>query len=311
MKDTGGVPRDYNRVRNGFRGDWKESEPMRLHTSWRIGGPADVFAVPVDVADLALLIRNCQDNGTPWLVVGGGSNLLVADRGIRGVVIYLGSKFGQKELAGTFFSAGAACRLPALARFTARHGLRGLEFAAGIPATLGGAVVMNAGAHGRTLGDVVRMVEVIDGAGQLKRLIQSQLGFGYRRSCLQGKKGVVIRVEMELSFDVREAVERDLAAVLQQRRASQPLEWPNAGSVFINPPGQVAGGLIETAGLKGFAVGGAQVSTRHANFIINTGGATAADVLAVMATVKNRVLATCGVELESEIRVVGDTGGAG
>ncbi|MZP43930.1 UDP-N-acetylmuramate dehydrogenase [Heliobacterium gestii] len=293
-----------------LRGQWMQNEPMSRHTTWRIGGPADLFVDPADESDLAGLVRRCREAGVPWLVVGIGSNLLVSDNGIRGVVIHLGRPFADKRVDDCRLTAGAGCTLPALARFAAQAALQGLEFASGIPASLGGAVAMNAGAHSGSMQDVVGWVDVMDEDGAIRRYEREEMDFSYRHSRLQGEKAIVIRAGMELCRGDRESILRLMEEKLARRKKTQPLDWPNAGSVFLNPPGDLsAGRLIETAGLKGFTIGGAQVSEKHANFIVNRGGATAADVLALIEAVRNRVKATCGIELRSEVRVIGDAGG--
>ncbi|MTV47562.1 UDP-N-acetylmuramate dehydrogenase [Heliobacillus mobilis] len=309
MGDIGSFSDRVNRITSGFRGKWKVNEPMSLHTTWRIGGPADLFTVPADEEDAALLIGNCNQNHVPWTVVGLGSNLLVADKGIRGVVIHLGKEFSQRTQEGNQVIVGAGCSLPGLARFAARQGLQGLAFAVGIPASVGGAVIMNAGAHGGSISDVLRWVDILDAQGCKRRLTREEMNFSYRHSRLQQEKALVLRACMDLHPGTTGEMEAFMDTILAKRKATQPLEWPNAGSVFLNPPADSAGRLIEKAGMKGFAIGGAQVSPKHANFIINTGEATAKDVLALIEAVKEKVRVTCGIELNSEVRVIGESGG--
>ncbi|WP_207708966.1 UDP-N-acetylmuramate dehydrogenase [Heliomicrobium undosum] len=310
MGNRQGALTDMTQITRDFRGQWMQKEPMSRHTTWKIGGPADLFAMPADEADLAGLIRGCREREIPWMVVGSGSNLLVADNGIRGVVIHLGRAFSDRRLDDCRLTAGGGCALSGLARLAVKAGLQGLEFACGIPASLGGAVAMNAGAHGGSMENIVRWADVIDDEGRIRRYQGEEMDFAYRHSRLQGEKAIVVRVGMELRWGDQEALERWMEEKLTLRRKSQPLDFPNAGSVFLNPPGSLsAGRLIDEAGMKGFAIGGAQVSERHANFIVNRGGATAADVLALIDTVRARVLATCGIELKSEVRVIGDSGG--
>ncbi|MCW2278858.1 UDP-N-acetylmuramate dehydrogenase [Heliophilum fasciatum] len=297
-------------VLKGFRGRWREQEPLAGHTTWRIGGPADLYVLPLDRQDLVLIVQNCLRCGVPWTVLGAGSNVLIADQGIRGVVIGLADGFRYKQRSGYQVTAGAAVGLPGLARWTVWQGLAGLEFAAGIPASLGGAVMMNAGAHGAAVGERVLAVELVNEHGAIETVAAEELQFTYRHSRLQKRRCIVTEVQLQLTDGVVADMEAAMAKALARRRATQPLEWPNAGSVFLNPPGDSAGRLIEAAGLKGYRIGGAEVSNRHANFIVNAGGATATDVLALIALIQQRVLAASGVELCTEIQLVGDTGRA-
>ncbi|QGG47855.1 UDP-N-acetylmuramate dehydrogenase [Heliorestis convoluta] len=305
-----GLERAYQHIQGAFRGSWKVNESMALHTTWRIGGPADVLAIPEDEADLAYLLLQCKECKVPWTVIGAGSNILVSDGGIEGIVIKL-DNFSQKEWQNHRFIAGAGCKLPSLARYTAQKGYKGLDFAVAIPATLGGAAVMNAGAHGQSMAEVVTWIEGINEQGQKVCYEKSELQYGYRFSRLQKEKIVVTTVAMDLLSHVREEIEATMREVFEKRKATQPLQWPNAGSIFLNPPGQSAGKLIEEVGMKGFTFGGAQVSKIHGNFIVNLGNAKAAEVLEIIEEVRRRVKTTCGIELESEVHVIGRTGEAG
>ncbi|KAB2954522.1 UDP-N-acetylmuramate dehydrogenase [Heliorestis acidaminivorans] len=305
-----GLERAYQQIQNSFRGPWRVNESMALHTTWRIGGPADVLAIPEDDDDLAYLIKQCHHYDVPWTVIGAGSNVLVSDLGIEGIVIKL-SKFCHKEWQNHQLIVGAGLSLPYLSRYSAKKGFKGLEFAVAIPASLGGSVVMNAGAHGQSMDLVVAWIDGIDEQGHSIHYDKAELDFSYRYSRLQKEKVLVTRIALDLQPYSIEALTATMEEVLQKRKATQPLQWPNAGSIFLNPPGQSAGRLIESAGMKGFTVGGAQVSTVHANFIINQGHAKAEDVLKIMEEIRQRVKTTCGIELESEVRVIGRTGEAG
>ncbi|MDQ7819791.1 MAG: UDP-N-acetylmuramate dehydrogenase [Armatimonadota bacterium] len=285
--------------------DVRENEPLARHVSFRIGGPADVLAVPRSVRELRAVVRWLFDAGLPFVVLGQGSNVLIADAGIRAVVLKIGKGLDGVAFDGGRVTAQAGAGLPFLARAAAARGLAGLEFAAGIPASVGGAVVMNAGAHGHAMAEVVRSVRVLQPDGE-RVLAAAELAYGYRTSALQRQVGVVVEATLQLRQGdpaaVRELTDRWLA----QRAATQPLGPPSSGCVFRNPPGDHAGRLIDLAGGKGLQVGGARVSEVHANYILNTGAATAADVLALMRQVSGLVMEKFGVRLEPEIKLVGE-----
>ncbi|MDR7517852.1 MAG: UDP-N-acetylmuramate dehydrogenase [Armatimonadota bacterium] len=285
--------------------DVRENEPLARHVSFRIGGPADVLAVPRSVRELRAVVRWLFDAGLPFVVLGQGSNVLIADAGIRAVVLKIGKGLDGVAFDGDRVTAQAGAGLPFLARAAAARGLAGLEFAAGIPASVGGAVVMNAGAHGHAMAEVVRSVRVLQPDGE-RVLAVAELAYGYRTSALQRQVGVVVEATLQLRQGdpaaVRELTDRWLA----QRAATQPLGPPSSGCVFRNPPGDHAGRLIDLAGGKGLQVGGARVSEVHANYILNTGAATAADVLALMRQVSGLVMEKFRVRLEPEIKLVGE-----
>ncbi|MBE3587810.1 MAG: UDP-N-acetylmuramate dehydrogenase [Thermoanaerobacteraceae bacterium] len=281
-------------------------EPMARHTTWRIGGPADVLVEPAGINELARLLAWLRAREVPHFIMGNGSNLLVRDGGIRGVVVKIGPALGRVNLRGTTITAGAGAKLARLAAAACRAGVGGLEFTAGIPGTVGGAVVMNAGASGAAMDGLVREITVMDTGGNLSRLPASALGFGYRTSNLQHSSLVVVEV-------VCEGVARDPALIragmvekLALRRATQPLSYPSAGSVFKNPPGKAAGWLIEQAGGKGLQQGDARVSDVHANFIVNLGRATARDVEGLIRRVRQLVYDRFGILLNLEIQVLGE-----
>ncbi|MGE5508271.1 MAG: UDP-N-acetylmuramate dehydrogenase [Chitinophagales bacterium] len=283
----------------------KTGEPLASHTSFRIGGPADLFMTVPGDRELERLLPALGRRGLRYFVLGNGTNLLFSDDGFRGAVIRLGEHFRQIARTGRELSAGAAVALPAIARAAADAELAGCEFLAGIPGSLGGAVCMNAGAWGASLSDIVSRVWVVDRQGDRVSYGGAEMAFGYRTSRLLGSGEVVTRVELALHPGEVSEIRRRTAELLEARRRSQPLGVPNAGSVFKNPPGGKAGRLLEEAGVKGLRRGGAEVSRVHANFIVNTGGATAADVLWLVREMQRRVFVQTGVMLEPELRLVG------
>lgn len=292
------------RLRSMVRGDVRSSEPMSRHTSFRVGGPADLYVRPADLPSLEAARAVLAEAGLPVLVVGLGTNLLVRDGGVRGAVLSTARLSGWR-VDGTRVVAQSGSPFPALAREAARLGLSGLEFAAGIPGTLGGAVIMNAGAHGMSLADVIERVTVRGRAGQAV-LGGDELGLSYRSSALRGQDLVVTEAVLQLRPSSSTEVQERMRALLEVRRRTQPRGVPSAGSFFRNPPGAAAGFLIEQAGCKGMRVGGAEVSRVHANFLVNRGGATAGDILALAAAVRRRVAERFGVWLEPEVETVGE-----
>lgn len=281
-------------------------ELMAKHTTFRIGGPADALVTPQDNDELQRVMRFAAEEGLPAMVIGRGSNLLVRDGGIRGIVIKISGGFDEVKAEGSRLTAGAGIQLVALARRAAALELTGLEFASGIPGSLGGALVMNAGAYDGEMKDVVEWVDVMDSRGRVKQLTAGEMGFSYRHSELQETGDVALRAGLVLKPGEPQAIEARMKELAERRQTKQPLTLPSAGSVFRRPPGHYAGPLIEESGLKGTRVGGAQVSTLHANFIVNAGGATAADVLGLIEQVRQTVHARSGVWLEPEVRVVGE-----
>lgn len=274
------------------------NEPLKAHTTFQIGGPAEELAAPESEEELLALLARA-----PALVLGAGSNLLVRDAGVAGLTVLLGKDFARIEIEGETIFAQAGARLSHLAQQAMRAGLAGLEFAAGIPGSVGGAVAMNAGAYGGQISDVLEEARVaVD--GKIAVFPREAMEFGYRTSLPLARKLVVAGARFRLHRDDPAAIAARMADFAQRRREKQPLSLPSAGSVFKRPEGHFAGALIEGAGLKGLRVGGAQVSEKHAGFIVNTGGATAADVLALVETIRARVREKYSVELELEIRVV-------
>jgi len=286
--------------------DIRLDEPLALHTTWKIGGPADLLVVPHDKRELAETVAVLRDAGVPWLVLGRGSNVLVTDKGVRGVVVKLGDGLARVRFDGVRATAGGAVSLIKLAVVAAKRGLSGLEFASGIPGTVGGAVFMNAGAHGSDMSKVVEKAEVLTPAGVWAEWSGAELEFGYRHSRLHREPAIVTEVVFRLGPDDRREIEARMTAYRERRLRTQPFTSACAGSTFRNPPDAHAAELIEKAGLKGFRVGGAQISPLHANFIVNTGDATAHDVLTLMDLIRSRVYDAFGIELVPEIVVVGE-----
>lgn len=281
-------------------------EPMSAHTTFRVGGPADYYVTPASdraVKDVATL---CREAGVVLYTMGCGSNLLVSDSGLRGVVMRIGSKLADvtvREDASVTAQAGATNSKVARAALDAA--LAGFEFAAGIPGSIGGAAIMNAGAYGGELRDVATGVSCLTTTGEIVYVAAEEAGWGYRTSNMEHDGSIVLSVDLQLRPSTTEAV-HDLMADLAQRRSDkQPLDLPSAGSTFKRPEGHFAGKLIQDAGMQGYSVGGAQVSTKHAGFVVNTGGATAQDVLQVIADVRARVQERFGVTLEPEVRLWG------
>lgn len=281
-------------------------EPMSRHTSFGIGGPADALCVPRDLAELKAVLRAAGDGRVPITIMGHGSNLLVRDGGIRGLVIKISGTLDQVAVRGDNIIAGAGVHLSALARQAAEAGLMGLEFAAGIPGNLGGALYMNAGAYDGEMKDVVNSMRVLAEDGTERMLTLDELAFGYRQSVLQGHRLIALEATLQLRPGPREAIFAKIEELNRRRREKQPLAIPSAGSVFKRPPGNFAGTLIEQAKLKGCRIGGAEVSTLHAGFIVNVGAATARDVVALISHVQGVVQVKSGVLLEPEIHIIGE-----
>ena len=282
------------------------AEPMTKHTSFHIGGPAELMAQPQSEAELQSLLLKAAEAAVPVTLVGNGSNLLVRDKGIRGLVIKLGSMLRDIKVSGNMLTFGSGVSLAQASKKAAELGLSGMEFAVGIPGSIGGAVYMNAGAYDGEMSKVVKSVRVMDAAGEVSELSAGELDFGYRHSALQGSGKIVTSVTVELAAGDKQAIAEKMADFSNRRITKQPLELPSAGSMFKRPPGYFAGTLIDQTGLKGYTVGGAQVSTKHAGFVVNIGGATAADVLQLISDVQAKVFAAHGVHLEPEVLVLGE-----
>lgn len=284
------------------------NEPMSRHTTFRVGGPADYFVSlkPEQAADVMTL---CRREKMPYWILGNGSNLLVGDKGIRGAVLtFTGQKTSQQgiQIQGTRLTVQAGVRLSQAAQAAYRAGLGGLEFAAGIPGTVGGAVVMNAGAYGGELKDVLTTASVLTKEGQMQRLSCEELELSYRHSCILEREMIVVGAELVLQPKPMEDILAVMEDYKKRRQEKQPLEYPSAGSTFKRPEGYFAGKLIMDAGLAGFTIGGAQVSKKHCGFVINTGNATAQDILELIEQVQQRVQEQFGVALEPEVKYIGE-----
>lgn len=280
-------------------------EPMKKHTTFRVGGPADVLVQPDETA-LAAILALCRQYHVSYSFIGNGSNLLVGDKGIRGVVIEMTDPMGNIEVDGTKITAQAGAMFSKIANTAASNGLGGMEFAAGIPGSVGGAVVMNAGAYGREMKDIIEKVYVLDENGAQLELDRDALDLGYRHSCIPEKKYIVTKVVLELVPRNEAEIRSEMKELNEKRAEKQPLQYPSAGSTFKRPEGYFAGKLIMDAGLRGYQVGGAQVSEKHCGFVINKGDATAADICQLMRDVSDKVQAQFGVVLEPEVKMIGE-----
>ncbi len=284
--------------------EWACDEPMAKHTSFRIGGPARRMAFPKTREQLVVLAGLLQEAGIEPLLLGNGTNLLVADEGLDTVVINTSAQLSRVEQTGECeLTADAGVSLCQLALFAWKQGLAGLAFAHGIPGTLGGGVVMNAGAYGGELKDVIADVTALYPDG-VRTLTADEMGFSYRHSVFSSGEGIVLGAKLKLEPGDPNAIKAKMDELMARRKASQPLEFPSAGSTFKRPPGHYAGPLIESCGLKGARIGEAEVSCKHAGFVVNAGGATCADVLALMEKVQKTVFDTYGVLLEPEVKIV-------
>jgi UDP-N-acetylmuramate dehydrogenase len=300
----------YEKLKKNLGKELKENEPMRRHTTFRIGGPADLFYEAKIERELVRVIGVIRGIEIPYFILGGGSNILVGDRGIRGIVIKVQSPPSESEGKfqvsnnGTKIYAPAGVLLSALVNYAVSHSLSGLEFLVGIPGTLGGAIRGNAGTKDEWIGQVVETAEVLDEQGKIKTILRADCDFGYRKSRFQKKKEIILKAALLVKPASKLLVRKKVKEYLEKRQ-NQPTE-PSAGSIFKNPKGDFAGRLIEAAGLKSYQIGGAQISEKHANFIINTGGAKASDVLVLIDLAKRKVKEKFGVELKEEILRVGE-----
>lgn len=278
---------------------------MKNYTSFKVGGPVELFLSPEDAGQTAKLVRFCEKEEIPVFVLGKGSNLLVSDRGIKGAVIYTGKQCGISLVDENTVRAQSGASLAQLCTFALENSLSGLEFAYGIPGTVGGAVFMNAGAYGGEMKDVLLNSEYVSTDGTSGELDNEAMELSYRHSAYENSNLVITAASVRLAPADRNEIKSTMNDILARRKEKQPLEYPSAGSTFKRPEGNFAGALIEQCGLKGVSVGGAQVSEKHAGFIINRGGATAADILSLIKHVQARVKAQTGVSLETEIRLIG------
>lgn len=282
------------------------NEPMQNHTTFKIGGPVDMLICPHTTEEIKLIIKYCSIHQLPLMILGMGSNVLVRDKGIRGIVIKLGNNFSSWQIEDEQIYAQAGLRLSELAKKAAQHALTGLEFAEGIPGSVGGAVLMNAGAYGGEMQDIIIAVEAIDPAGDFRTFSQQELGFAYRHSIFQENHYTVLAARMQLNSGIKEEIYARMQQHAFSRREKQPLEYPSAGSTFKRPPGYFVGPLVEELNLKGYRIGGAEVSSKHAGFIVNRGGASAEDVLNLINKIQLEARAKFGVDLHPEIRIVGE-----
>lgn len=290
-------------IRSSFKGRIALAEPLARYTTFRIGGPADIYLEPLDKSDALSLIRYLHQEKIPFFPMGNGSNLLIADEGVRGAVVNLEAGFNYVNMSDEgIITAGAGIKLAKFVDFCIGHGRQGAEMLAGIPGTLGGAVIMNAGAYGGEISDYMLSVELIR-SGKLLRITKEEGGFVYRGSRLQGD--LILEATFSFPHGPSDTMKTFRRETMLKRNSSQPVQWPNAGSIFKNPPGMYAAKLIQECGLKGYSVGDAEVSELHANFIINRGAATAHDVLALIGIVRDTVREQLGIELDLEIKLVG------
>ena len=283
----------------------RRDEPMKTHTTFRVGGPADYFVMPETAEEVQRVTELCRTEEVPCYVIGNGSNLLVSDDGYRGVILQIYRSMSGISVQGNIIRAQAGALLSAIAAKACENSLTGFEFAAGIPGTIGGASVMNAGAYGGEMKDVLKSVTVLDSAGQIRRIDRENLEMGYRTSIIASQGNIRLDAVVVLSADSPEEIKARMDDLRTRRVTKQPLEYPSAGSTFKRPEGYFAGKLIQDAGLAGFQVGGAKVSEKHCGFVINTGNATAADIHSLMRQVSAKVEEKFGVALEPEVKRLG------
>ena len=300
-----------NAVVEAFKGFVPEeniylNEPMKEHTTFRVGGPADCLLEIVDKEQLSAVLHYLSLIGLPYFVLGNGSNLLVGDKGYKGIILHIRGNMKEVRVEGNIVIAQAGALLSQIAKVAYEHGLTGLEFAAGIPGTIGGAVVMNAGAYGGEMKQVVETVSVLDKNGNELNLSNDTMEFGYRTSSIKNNSFVVTEVKLQLSSGNKEEIKVKMEELSLKRKGKQPLEYPSAGSTFKRPEGYYAGELIMNAGMRGFTIGGARVSDKHCGFVVNTGNACAADIYDVISQVQCVVKEKFQVELEPEVIMIGD-----
>jgi len=284
----------------------KLNEPMKNHTSFRVGGPADILIMPSNTERLVEVLKLCKEKKVPFFIMGNGTNLIVRDKGIRGVVIKTYENFNEYKVIDNVIEAYAGILLSRIADIALEKELSGLEFASGIPGTLGGAVFMNAGAYGGEMKDIVIQTEYIDSDNQVRVLSGSQHEFGYRSSCIQRESGIVLKSRIMLKKGSKSEIKAVMEDLNTRRTEKQPLELPSAGSVFRRPEGYYAGKLIQDCGLRGYRIGGAEVSCKHCGFIVNSDGATAEDIISLIKHIQKSVKAKFGVDMRTEVRIVGE-----
>ncbi|KNY28596.1 UDP-N-acetylmuramate dehydrogenase [Pseudobacteroides cellulosolvens] len=284
----------------------KNFELMSKHTSFKIGGPADILVTPKTAQQLVKIIEISKAEKVPIFIMGNGSNLIVREKGIRGITVKLFDNFDECEVTGCTVKAQAGILLSRLSQIAFQNGLTGLEFASGIPGTLGGAIAMNAGAYGGEMKDVVVRTRYIDKSGAIKSIEGDMHCFGYRTSFIQNEEGIVLDSELRLNEGDKNQIKALMDDLCKKRNEKQPLKMPSAGSVFKRPEGYFAGKLVEDCGLRGYSIGGAEVSNLHCGFIVNKGNAVAGDVIALIEFIKSSVKDKFGVELQTEIKIVGE-----
>ncbi len=284
-----------------------ENESMCNHTSFKIGGPADIFVIPKNTASLFKLTQFAKENDIPVTIIGAGSNLLVSDKGIRGITVKIGTNLSNISVDGDIITAESGISLAKIASVALAHSLTGFEFASGIPGSLGGAVYMNAGAYGGEMKDVVISTDYMDFSGNIYTLTKEELDFSYRHSVFSEKSDfIILSSKIKLTLGKKDEIKETMCELNQRRKDKQPLSYPSAGSTFKRPVGHFAAKLIEDAGLKGYTLGGAQVSEKHSGFIINTGNATSFDVENLIHYVQKTVFEKFGVELSPEVKLIGE-----
>lgn len=283
----------------------RQSEPMNKHTTFRIGGNADIFVTPETESQIVNCIKLARNNNIPFYIVGNGSNLLVKDKGYRGVIIQLYKNFSSIEVKDNVIYAKAGALLSSVAKTALNHSLTGMECLSGIPGTIGGAVCMNAGAYGGEIKDVVTKVKVIND-DEIISLSNAEAGFSYRNSTIMNKNMIVLEAEITLKPGNPDKIKEKMSELMMQRNSKQPVELPSAGSTFKRPEGYFAGKLIDDSGLRGYKVGQAQISPKHCGFVVNNGGATAEEVITLINNVSDTVMEKYGVRLEPEVRIIGE-----
>lgn len=281
-------------------------EPMKNHTTFKVGGPAMYYLIPHTTEEVKKLIELLKENSIPYTIIGNGSNLLVGDKGYRGAIIHIAENLNSIYIKDCMIEAGAGTEMSVLAKEAAEESLEGLEFSCGIPGTLGGAVTMNAGAYGGEISQVLHSVKVLDEAGIEKKFTLDELELGYRTSIISKKKYIVLSATLQLVKGNREEILAKMEDFTERRQEKQPLEFPSAGSTFKRPEGHYAGKLILDAGLRGYTIGGASVSTKHCGFVINKDNATATDIKNLISHIRKTVYEKFQVELEPEVKTLGD-----
>ena len=284
----------------------KKDEPMKSHITFRVGGNADLYIKPETAEDIDFTVKCLKKNNIEFFIIGNGSNLIVQDKGIRGAVIQIYDNFSDVDVDGDVIYAKGGTLLSKVASIAMDNGLGGREFASGIPGSIGGAVYMNAGAYGGEMKDIVVSVDILDENGNILTLSKDDMDFSYRKSIICNSKKIILGCKLKLYTDEKENIKSKMSELSKQRKEKQPLEFPSAGSTFKRPEGYFAGKLISDADLKGYSIGGAQVSEKHAGFIINKGNATSKDILDLIEHCQKVVFEKFGVKLEPEVKIIGE-----